>query len=199
MNINNDNYRQFTYFVLFLVGISVLIVYLLVTLLNQYDITVPFYLELPSIPAVYALLFNLFDKCLWNKPVFRRLGIVMADNLNGKWQGIINSSFDRFKKDIKAEIIIEQTATKIKICGIFDKSKSVSIHENFSRSEIDNKMALFYFFRNEPKYDAVETMAIHEGSAKLIYDEEKDALEGYYYSGRDRNNHGRIEVKRIKK
>jgi hypothetical protein len=95
--------------------------------------------------------------------------------------------------------MIEQTATRIKICGTFAESKSVSIHENFSRSEIDNKVALFYFFRNEPNYDATETMSIHEGSVKLIHDEEKDTLTGYYYSGRDRNNHGTIEVKRVKK
>lgn len=199
MNINNDNYRQFTYFILALVGISALVVYLIATILSQYKIVVPFYFELPSIPAVYGLLFYLFDKRFWNKPIFKQLGIVVADDLNGKWQGIVKSSYDNFKKDIKAELVIEQTATRIKICGTFDESKSVSVHENFSRSEIDNKMALFYFFRNEPKYDAVETMAIHEGSAKLIHDEEKDTLEGYYYSGRDRNNHGTIEVKRIKK
>jgi hypothetical protein len=199
MNINNDNYRQFTYFILTLIGISALFVYIVVTFLNYFKINVPFYIELPSIPAVYGLLFSWFDKSLWKKPIFKKMGIIVADDLNGKWQGIVKSSYDKFKKDIKAELIIQQTATRIKICGSFNESKSVSVHENFSRSEIDNKMALFYFFRNEPKYDAAETMAIHEGSAKLIHDDENDILAGYYYSGRDRNNHGTIEVKRVKK
>lgn len=199
MNVNNDNYRQFTYFILILVGISAVVVYGITALLKQNQIDVPFYIELPSIPTVYGLLFYLFDKYLWKHPIFRTLGIVIADDLNGKWEGTIKSSYDKHQKALKAEMTIEQTATRIKICGVFDQSKSVSVHENFSRSEIDNKVALFYFFRNEPRYDAVETMAIHEGSAKLIHDEKTDTLTGYYYSGRDRNNHGTIEVKRIKK
>ena len=199
MNINNDNYRQFTYFILFMVGVSAALVYAITAVLKQYHIVVPFYIELPSIPTVYGLLFYLFDKFFWKYPAFKKLGIVVADDLNGKWEGTIKSSYDKHQKSVKAEIIIEQTATRIKICGTFDQSKSVSVHENFSRSEIDNKVALFYFFRNEPQYDAVETMAIHEGSAKLIHDEKADTLTGYYYSGRDRNNHGTIDVQRTKK
>lgn len=199
MNINNDNYRQFTYFILILVSISAAFVYGITALLKQNHIDVPFYIELPSIPSVYALLFYLFDKYLWKHPIFKKLGIVVADDLNGKWEGNLKSSYDNHAKPIKTGLTIEQTATRIKICGTFNQSKSVSIHENFSRSEIDNKVALFYFFRNEPNYDAAETMSIHEGSVKLIHDEKENILTGYYYSGRDRNNHGTIEVKRIKK
>ena len=42
-------------------------------------------------------------------------------------------------------------------------------------------------------------MSTHEGSTKLTYNKETDTLTGSYYSGRDRNNHGTIEVKRTKK
>lgn len=200
MNINNDNYRQFTYFILALIGLSVVISYEISLLLKQYQIIVPFYVDLPiSTIGVYSILFWVFNNHLWKWAFFKKIGIVVADDLNGKWEGNIKSSYDKHQKSIKANLTIEQTATRIKICGTFDQSKSVSIHENFSRSEIDNKVALFYFFRNEPNYDAVETMAIHEGSVKLIHDVADDTLKGYYYSGRDRNNHGTIEVKRIKK
>ncbi len=200
MNINSDNYKKFTYFILILIAVSVIISYLISQLLKSNQIVLPFYIDLPiSTVGVYSILFWVFNNYLWKHPFFRRIGIIIADDLNGKWQGIVKSSYDNFQKDIKAELVIEQTATDITLCGTFDQSKSVSVHENFSRSDIDNKVALFYFFRNEPKYDAVETMAMHEGSAKLVHDEEKDTLTGYYYSGRDRNNHGTIEVKRIKK
>lgn len=200
MNVNNDNYRQFTYFILVLIAISVVISYGISVLLKQYQISIPFYVDLPvSTIGVYSILFWIFNNYLWKLRLFRAMGIVIADDLNGKWEGVAKSSYDNFKSNIKTEIEIEQTATKIKICGTFKESRSVSIHENFSRSEIDNKVALFYFFRNEPNYDATETMSIHEGSTKLIYDKQKDTLAGYYYSGRDRNNHGTIEVKRSKK
>lgn len=199
MNIDNNNYKQFTYFILFLIAISTTISYLISLLLKKCQINVPFYVDLPiSAIGIYSIFFWLFDNYFWKFSFFRQIGIIIADDLNGKWIGIVKSSYDDFKADIEAELNIKQTATRIKICGTFNQSKSVSVHENFSRSEIDNNIALFYFFRNEPKYDAVSTMAIHEGSAKLIYDKDKDELNGYYYSGRDRNNHGTIEVRRIK-
>jgi hypothetical protein len=166
--------------------------------LDLYDIKVPFYIETPSIPGVYAILFLLFDRYLWKIKFFKKTGIVIADDLNGKWRGIVKSSYDGHQSDIPAELVIEQTATDIKICGTFNQSKSVSMHENFGKSEIDNQTALYYFFRNEPKYDATSTMSIHEGSVKLLYDPQKDCLSGNYYSGRDRNNHGTIEVYREK-
>jgi len=156
------------------------------------------FISIPSVPAIYVFLFFLFDKYLWKLKMFKSLGLVIADDLNGKWIGIVKSSYEKFATNIDAQLVIKQTATKIKIHGIFNKSKSVSIHENFGRSEIDNKTALFYFFRNEPEYDAVSTMAIHEGSTKLTYNAETDSLTGDYYSGRDRNNYGTIEVKRVK-
>lgn len=198
MNINGNNYKQFTVFILLLVGISAAIVYAISYALTQYGVVVPFYIQAPSIPGVYAFLFLLFDRILWKKiKLFKKLGIIIADDLNGKWVGTLKSSYDNFATDIEAQLIIEQTATRIKICGTFNKSKSVSIHENFGRSEIDNRVALFYFFRNEPAYDATQTMAMHEGSAKLTYSPENDSLTGYYYSGRDRNNFGTIEVRRV--
>lgn len=197
MNINNDNYKQFTVFILILVGISAVITYAISATLQKYGISIPWYVETPSIPAIYALLFFIFDKFLWKNKLFRKLGIVVADDLNGKWNGIVKSSHDNFQREIPIELQIEQSATRVKICGTFGQSKSVSVHENFSRSEIDNQVALFYFFRNEPNYDAPETMAIHEGAVKLTYNKEENKLTGYYYSGRDRNNHGIIEVKKV--
>lgn len=199
MNINGNNYKKFTYFILVLMAIAVIISYEISQFLKQNLIILPFYVDLPiSTLGVYSILFWIFDKYLWKFQIFKKTGIIIADDLNGLWQGKVNSSYDNFKKDIKAELIIKQTATNVKIYGTFDQSKSVSVHENFAKSEIDNSVALFYFFRNEPKYDAAKTMAIHEGSVKLIHDKDADMLTGYYYSGRDRNNHGTIKVKRIK-
>jgi hypothetical protein len=197
MNINNDNYKQFTVFILLLVGISATITYAISAVLQKYGIIIPWYVETPSIPAIYALLFYIFNRFLWKRNLFRKLDIVVADDLNGKWNGFVKSSYDNFQKEIPIELQIEQSATRVKIYGKFGKSKSVSVHENFSRSEIDNKVALFYFFRNEPNYDAAETMATHEGAVKLTYSKEENKMTGYYYSGRDRNNHGTIEVKKV--
>lgn len=198
MNINSNNYKIFTIFILILVGLSTLVMYAISALCEKQGIKIPWYVETPSIPSIYALLFLSFDKLFWKLKIFKKMGIIIADDLNGKWKGVVKSYHDNFKNETPTEIHITQSATKIKICATFNQSKSVSIHENFGYSEVDNQTALYYFFRNEPQYDAVETMAIHEGSAKLLYNAQTETLTGYYYSGRDRNNHGTIEVTRIR-
>lgn len=201
MNLDTNNYRKFTLLILILVSASFFVSWALYIALNAYFESLPtsikVIISIPTAPAIYAFLFWIFDNYLWRHSFFKKIGIVIAEDLNGEWQGVVKSSYDEFQSDIQAKLIIDQTATKIKVRGVFNESASISIHENFGRSEIDGRIALYYFFRNEPKYDAVPTMAIHEGSVKLVYDPKKDALAGYYYSGRDRNNHGTIEVERI--
>src|SRR3989338_6704959 len=162
MNIDNNNYKKFTVFILMLVAISALVVYVFSTFSQKYGVKIPWYIEIPSVPSIYALLFLSFDKFFWKLKIFKKLGIIIADDLNGKWKGKVKSSHDNFKNETPVELDITQSATKIKICGVFNESKSVSIHENFGQSEVDNQTALYYFFRNEPKYDAVETMAMHD-------------------------------------
>jgi len=194
MKIDEGNYKQFSYFVLLLIAISFSAVYLINYFLKSRNIITPFFVELPSMPAVYALLFYLFDKYFWKWGIFRKFKIIIAEDLSGEWEGISKSSYDNFKADTKIILKIGQTATKIKINGVFDSSKSVSFNESFAYSEVDNNVALFYFYRNEPNCDAEKTMAMHEGCVKLVYDKAKKSMEGSYYSGRDRNNYGTIKV-----
>lgn len=203
MKITNENYKQFSLFVIFLVFISSSIAYSISTLLSYFQFDIPFYIDLPiSAPALFALFFYIFDKHLWKEKHFhkflKKTGIIIADDLNGKWKGIVKSSYDNFKKDIAAELVIQQTATQVTIRAKFNESKSISVHESFGKNEIDDCFSLYYFFRNHPNSEAVETMAMHEGSAILSYNQEDDELVGHYYSGRNRNNHGTISVKRVK-
>lgn len=203
MKITNENYIQFSLFVIFLVFISSSIAYSISIFLSYSQVDIPFYIDLPiSAPALFALFFYIFDKYLWKEKhfhkFFKKTGIIIADDLNGKWKGIVKSSYDNFKKDITAELDIQQTATQVTIRAKFNESKSISVHESFGKNEIDDCFSLYYFFRNHPNSEAIETMAMHEGSAILSYNQEDDELVGHYYSGRNRNNHGTISVKRVK-
>jgi hypothetical protein len=194
MKINNKNYRHFSYFILFLIVVSTAIAFFINKLINIYEINLPFYIEIPSITLIYGILFYFFDNYFWKWRIFKIVGIIVADNLNGKWMGVAKTSYDNFLNDIPVTLNIKQTATGVVIQGIFDSSKSISLNANFERSEVDDSVALFYFYRNEPNYDAVNTMATHEGSVKLIYNKVENRLEGSYYSGRDRNNYGTLKV-----
>jgi hypothetical protein len=194
MRVSNQNYKQFTFFILILIAISASLVYFIDYWLKMKSFNIPFYIEIPSISGVYCLLFYLFNNFFWKWSIFKKFNIIVADDLNGSWKGVAKSSYDDFNNDIDVVLNIEQKATSIIVQGIFDKSKSISLNANFGKSEVDNSVALFYFFRNEPNYDAKKTMATHEGSVKLIYNKKEEALEGSYYSGRDRNNYGTIKV-----
>lgn len=198
MRVSNQNYKQFTFFVLILIAISASFVYLIDYWLKVKNFELPFYIEIPSISGVYCLLFYLFNNFFWKWSLFKKFNIIIADDLSGSWKGVAKSSYDNFSEDIAVVLNIEQKATSIVVQGIFNKSKSISLNANFSKSEVDNSVALFYFYRNEPNYDAIKTMAIHEGSVKLVYNKKEEALEGSYYSGRDRNNYGTIKVFREK-
>jgi SMODS-associating 2TM, beta-strand rich effector domain len=198
MVISISNYKKISWFIALLIGLSVLISYSFSILLKHFHFEIPFYIDLPvATPAVFYILFEIFDIYAWKWSVFKWLKIVDFDDLNGVWTGVINSSYDNFSSDIKSTLEISQKATSIKIKATFNNSKSISVHENFTFSEIDQSTALYYFFRNEPLANAPSTMSIHEGSVKLIYNKQADKLTGYYFSGRDRNNHGNIDVKRI--
>lgn len=197
ININNNNYKPFTYLILVLIGISIIFSFWINIIIKNLNIELPFYIELPiSVIAIYSLLFSLFDKYLWKLKIFRILGIIKSKDISGKWSGYIKSSYNKFSNEIPSELSIKQRGTSIKIYGKFNESKSCSIHENFGIDEIDGAMSLFYFYKNEPNYDSNQTMSKHEGSCKLKFDREKDELTGYYFSGRDRNNYGIMYFKR---
>lgn len=205
MKIDNNNFKRLTIFTLILVGISVVVAHLFFVLLEEIFDQLPEVIQIafsiPSVPSIYISLFYIFDRWAWRFPIFKFLGIIASDNLNGRWQGVIRTSWrnpqGQDPGDIPAELLIKQNATSIKIYGKFNQSRSVSIHEHFGENVMLNQMALYYFYKNDPNYNAVPTMATHEGSAMLIYDKNQYTLSGYYYSGRDRNNYGTIIVKRV--
>ena len=60
--------------------------------------------------------------------------------------------------------------------------------------------ALTYEFLNEPKSHTAATMAIHRGTAslRLQRSDREDVLEGEYYTGRGRTNHGALRLVRTK-
>jgi len=59
----------------------------------------------------------------------------------------------------------------------------------------EDECILIYDYLNEPKSDAVETMQMHRGTARLVL-AGADELEGDYYTGRGRKNAGSIRLRR---
>ncbi len=162
-------------------------------ILNNYQLTLPWWIESPSVLFFYGLLFVGFDK--WGWKFFKKIGFVKTPNLNGEWKGHLKSSFSEHSSEIKATLQIFQTWTEIKI--LLSTNQSVSRSE--SASVVVNTpegVYLSYQYINEPKSNTVNTMSIHHGTTRLFLDKRENDLVGEYYSGRNRQNFGSLNFKR---
>jgi len=163
--------------------------------LGYYQIALPWWVESPSVLFFYGILFEIFDRWLWR--YLKKVNIIKTPNLIGEWSGNLKSSFDNHSSEIKATLKIFQTWTRIKILMITDQSSSHSESASIVVDTPEGKY-LSYQYINDPKSTAVETMGIHRGTVRLVFDEKKNTLEGEYYSGRGRQNFGSLYFVRNK-
>jgi N-formylglutamate amidohydrolase len=91
-----------------------------------------------------------------------------------------------------AQIKNQQTAARICISVKTNNSSSYSNTASLMRTERLSTFELLYNNFNQPLADAVETMNQHHGTTWLILDEDGHCIEGHYYSGRGRQNFGKI-------
>lgn len=163
------------------------------TIIGHYQISLPWWVESPSVLFFYGLFFAIFDKWLWQ--YCKKLKFVKIPDLSGEWIGNLKSSFDDHSKEIKATLKIFQTWTRIKILLTTNQSSSQSETASIVINAPEGN-CLSYQYINEPKSNAVNTMSIHRGTVRLIFDEKKNILNGEYYSGRDRQNFGSLNFKK---
>lgn len=178
---------------LFLAILSIVLAFGFQRILGYYNIVLLWWIETPSVLFFYGALFIAFDKWFWK--IAKKIGFVKTPYLNGKWVGYLKSSFDEHSSETEATLQIFQTWTKVKI--LLSTNKSISFSE--SASVVVNTPEgtyLSYQYINEPKPNAVKTMSIHRGTARLLFKEKENTLVGEYYSGRDRQNFGTIEFER---
>lgn len=178
---------------LLLAGASIILTWGFHQLLGNSKIVLPWWVESPSVLFFYGLLYIFFDKWIWE--YFRRVGIIKTPNLNGKWNGYLKTSFDDHTSKIKATLKIFQTWTKIKVILTTEQSSSYSEVASLVIETPEGKY-LSYQYLNEPKSNALQTMSIHRGTVRVLFDEKKNALSGEYYSGRGRQNFGSLYFKR---
>lgn len=160
-----------------------------------------------SIPFTFAALFYIYDKWLWSWPVFSRVAGV--PDLSGEWVGPLYTSYrsdggeetdaeDESKGSLRPEFTIHQTWSKIEINGDFSNSRSESTTASF-RTEKGNPQLVFTYVnhprtpeRSDGKHEGVNTF-------RLVTDGDRnEVLEGEYYTGPSRNNHGTVELRRPK-
>lgn len=179
---------------LLLAGVSVGISVALSLLLSSAQIVIPAWIDISSVPLLYGIFYGLFDRYCWRWTIFRQAGFVKVPFLGGTWVGTARSSFDEFHAAHEVEMRIEQNWTTMRIAFRGDLSSSYSI---LAAVFVDapNGIELDYEYQNEPLPGAREAMQIHHGTARLNLTSVSE-MEGFYYTGRGRSNHGSVRLKR---
>ncbi len=166
----------------------------LAALLHKIEWTPPLWVDFTSVMGLYGLLYGFFKGAAWKWGWLRGLVGVSTPLLSGTWKGTVQNHYDGGAGQVHdVEVIIGQDWTHITVRLIAHNSKSHSLSASMDVTE--DECVLIYDYLNEPKPDAVKTMHMHRGTARLILTG-ADRLEGDYYTGRDRENIGVIKVRR---
>ena len=154
--------------------------------------SVPWWIETPSVLGFFGFYMWLYNNFLWKIWPFSNLEWFCIPNLNGKWKVKITSSYKGFEEVIPASATIRQTATKISIALRTDNSSSYSTSAALLKTEHLSTYELKYHYTNYPNPEAVNTMEIHHGSAWLGIEKNNDHMNGDYFTGRGRQQYGKL-------
>jgi len=179
---------------LFLALVAISLAWLTSRFLAVIHLSVPWWVDAPSLMTFYGALYALFDRHLWKKGFVCKLGLVRIPNLAGCWRGYLISSFDGHAKRHNLVINIFQTWTQLAVFLATATSISRSCTAVIQVGDPEG-VALIYQYQNQPLADATRTMHMHFGTAMLRVSN-GGCLVGDYYSGRDRRTFGRICCRR---
>ena len=150
-------------------------------------VDIPWWVDAPAVMGFYGILYTAFDRYLWKVRIVHKIGLVKVSDLSGTWEGDVCSSFDDHSTKIKAKLIIKQTWTKLSVHLRTNESESYS---QIGAILTEPNIEINYQYSNEPRSDSRTTMHAHRGTAWLALNGSR--LEGEYYTGRDRKNHGKL-------
>lgn len=163
-------------------------------------------IQIPSMPVVFYVIYNIFDKYAWKWKIFRKdlyliKPIIQTPILEGNWEGnyyskrkCINTN-ETIITEGETSFIIEQSWTKIRIIQNSETSTSCSEAAHLS---FDEKMGIVlrYQYLNESNAKGADTMNSHIGFNKLRYLPELQTLEGDYFTDKNRQTYGYLKYRR---
>jgi hypothetical protein len=178
-----------------MVGVSVLLAWMLNRALGATGLSVPWWVDAPSVAGFYGLVYAGFDKRAWRLSLMRALGIVRIPNLSGTWSGTARPSGGKHAYEHPATIEITQTWRDICVRLRTENSASRSSIAAVTLGGPEHAL-LTYEYANEPAADAVDGMHAHRGTTRLVLSPDGRVLEGDYYTGRDRESHGVLRLQK---
>jgi hypothetical protein len=158
-------------------------------LAKKFGLSVPWWIDSPSVLGLFAILHRLYDRTVWG-------AISFSYDFQGTWTGWTDSTHHGGTR-IAVVVHIRQTWTEIQVTLETESSVSQSLMAAVHTRDA-SRPGLSYEFFNEPKTRAAaETMHAHRGTVALRLGPNSNHLEGDYYTGRDRANLGSISLTRV--
>ncbi len=157
---------------------------------TYYGLAFPWWAETPSPFLIFGLLHVGFDRYAWRWRIVRWLGDLTIPDLAGSWDANIKSSHNQFSVALQADVTIEQTWTRMRVCLTTTSSISYSL---VGAILIDHGggTRLIYQYVNEPRPSSAETMNIHYGTSSLRLTS-PTTLDGVYYTDHGRRENGEL-------
>ena len=174
-------------------GVSVLLVWLLHVGLGAIDLEPQWWASVPSFAGCYTSLHWLFDRYVWSLGWLRTLRLIQVPDLNGKWAGVVESSYSQAGPAHSVSVTVIQRWSKMALTFETEHSRSTSTTAHLRTIDLPNPQ-LSYQYVNEPKPNAPGTMEMHKGTATLEL--VGTGLEGDYYTGRGRGEVGTVKLRR---
>jgi hypothetical protein len=179
----------------YLAGLSILVIFLL-----KHWTTMPSWLPIPSVVALYGIFYGLFNNYIWRWGFLRTIGVIKTPNLNGVWDAISKSSFNNFSKEYYGKLEIQQTWTEISLFLDGEKATSSSIMAavifvNHTRFSLEWE----YLSKKKPQF--TETDYMHYGLTRLqleLGSTSEMLLKGDYFTDIHRHYYGEMSIKKRK-
>lgn len=188
---------------LYIIAGIIVVILIVKLMLNDMIISFDLIIDVISLSvAIISAISILFCKTLWKFKIFQKW-LVLVPNLNGKWDGTIDSTAtDPWTyedcKNIKAELTIKQTLFSISCNMKTDTMSSESLSADFVIDTKNQKQQLIYTYQSIPKQTVQHWSPIHFGT--VIYNLDSlyntNILEGNYWTGRETS--GYIKLQKLK-
>ncbi|KAB2815600.1 Cap15 family cyclic dinucleotide receptor domain-containing protein [Phaeocystidibacter marisrubri] len=155
----------------------------------------------PATTALLLVILGLYDRFLWKLPLFQYM--VDVPNMNGRYKGNLNYTFNGKPGSPECTIEIVQTASKIKICTYTKNhlgtvTESTSVAESIVKDESDF-YSIYFFYQNGGTKESNQ-LDSHEGANFLKFIPANNRhnrlakLKGHYFTNRQTQTKGEIEA-----
>lgn len=176
----------------YLIGFAILLAAIW-GLIQTYAIKIPWWWESPAILGIFEFVRRWFSKTLWRRNLqIWRTGI---PDLAGTWVGTYESTHNGVTGPIS--MTIAQDWSRMGISIVAQESRSHSICSAIVGEE--NNLRLEYSYDNRPKGSPANTLQPHLGFVRLHICHSREAMEGEYFTDRQRQTGGALKLKRVSK